>query len=329
MTARQRFRETMAYGKPDRVPYFEEGLRDEVLARWRDEGMPSDPGDGQSLLPTDRRERIAVNLDPIPALDDAPAYDLPLSELRRRLDPNDPHRLPEDWDACVARWSAREHVLELPLHRGFFLSMGVHGWVRFPGAIYLLKDDPARARAIMSIFADCYAALAERVLGDVDVDMVSFSEPIGGNDGPLLDPAQYADTCLASYQPIMQACRRHGVPTITLITYANGRPLVKGILEAGFDCLWACEVNTEAMDYRSLREAFGPDLRLIGGIDLDVLLGGKEAIRREILAKVPPLLEQGGYVPLADGRVRSNVPFESYRYYRELLAQVCEGRAGL
>ena len=83
------------------------------------------------------------------------------------------------------------------------------------------------------------------------------------------------------------------------------------------------------MDYRSLREAFGPDLRLIGGIDLDVLLGGKEAIRREILAKVPPLLEQGGYVPLADGRVRSNVPFESYRYYRELLAQVCEGRAGL
>ena len=49
-------------------------------------------------------------------------------------------------------------------------------------------------------------------------------------------------------------------------------------------------------------------------------------IRREIETKVPPLLEQGGYVPLADGRVRANVPFENYAYYRELLAKIT--RAG-
>jgi hypothetical protein len=40
MNSRQRFLETMRYGKPDRAPYFEEGIRDEVLAVWRQQGLP-------------------------------------------------------------------------------------------------------------------------------------------------------------------------------------------------------------------------------------------------------------------------------------------------
>ena len=39
--------------------------------------------------------------------------------------------------------------------------------------------------------------------------------------------------------------------------------------------------------------------------------------------KVPRLLEQGGYAPLLDGRVRENVPWDNYCYYRELLERLC------
>jgi hypothetical protein len=78
------------------------------------------------------------------------------------------------------------------------------------------------------------------------------------------------------------------------------------------------------MDYRELRHEFGRDLRLIGGIDLDVLRRDKDAILREVQEKVPPLLAEGGYVPLADGRVREDVPFENYVYYRRLLEQITE-----
>ena len=31
MSNRERFHETMRYGRPDRLPYFEEGIRDEVV----------------------------------------------------------------------------------------------------------------------------------------------------------------------------------------------------------------------------------------------------------------------------------------------------------
>jgi uroporphyrinogen decarboxylase len=93
----------------------------------------------------------------------------------------------------------------------------------------------------------------------------------------------------------------------------------------GFNCLWACEVNIEAMDYGAIRGELGRDLRLIGGIDLDALRFGKDAIRREVEEKVPPLVAEGGYVPLADGRVREDVTFENYAYYRRLLEEVTRG----
>ncbi len=74
-----------------------------------------------------------------------------------------------------------------------------------------------------------------------------------------------------------------------------------------------------------MRREFGKELRLIGGIDLNVLRYGKEAIKREVEENVPSLLAEGGYVPLADGRVRDDVPFENYTYYRQLLKEVVAG----
>jgi hypothetical protein len=76
------------------------------------------------------------------------------------------------------------------------------------------------------------------------------------------------------------------------------------------------------MDYGDLRREFGRDLRLIGGIDTDVLRQDKPAIQREIEEKVPPLLAEGGYIPLADGRIRADIPFENYVYYRQMLEKV-------
>ena len=321
MTGRERFRETVRFGTPDRVPYFEEGLRDDVLEQWHHQGLPED-ADLRALFHTDRRERIGVNLEPLPGVKKWPTSRRGLKALRRRLNADDPARLPEDWAAQVAGWRERDHVLELPIHRGFFLSMGVGDWARFVDVMVLLADAPTLVREIMGIFGEFSARLADRVLKEVEVDFVTFSEPIGGNDGPLLSPAQYEEFALSSYRPVLDVLARHGVETLCFVTYANARPLIPCVLKAGFNCLWACEVNAEAMDYRELRREFGRDLRLIGGIDLDTLLLGKAAIRREILTKVPPLLAQGGYIPLADGRVRADVPFENYVYYRRLLEKV-------
>ena len=323
MTTRRRFAETLRYGRPDRVPYFEEGLRDDVLKAWRAQGLAADADLG-AMFQTDRWERIEVDVEPRPKLEKWPTSRRGLQALRRRLDPSDPGRLPDNWQRRVKAWRRRRHVLQLPVHRGFFLAMGVRTWARFIEVCYQLADAPALVHEIMAIHAEFCARLAGRILQDVKVDFASFSEPIGGNNDPLLSPRTYERFALSSYQPVMDVLRKGGVETLVFVTYANARALLPTVLDAGFDCLWACEARTRAMDYRALRRQFGPSLRLIGGIDVNVLLRGKAAIRREVERKVPPLLAQGGYIPLADGRVRPNVPLEHYLYYRRLLEKVTQ-----
>jgi hypothetical protein len=324
MNSRERFRETMRYGKPDRVPYFEEGIRDEVLRAWQKQGLPPD-ADLSRMFPSDHREEIIVELEPMPTPRVWPTSKPELEAFQQSLDPHDSRRLPARWAKCVRAWQTRDHVLMLRVHRGFFLSMGVHGWQRFTEVVRLVIEDPQFVRAFMTMQGEFAAELAERVLREVHIDAAVFTEPIGGSDRPLISPQMYEQFVLTSYAPVFDVLGRYGVETIVFRTFANSRMLIPSILKYGFNCLWACEVNIDAMDYRDLRREFGRDLRLIGGIDLDALRHDKEAIRREVEEKVPPLVADGGYVPLADGRVREDVPFENYVYYRQLLEKVTQG----
>jgi hypothetical protein len=317
----------MGYGRADRVPFFEEGLRDEVLRAWRKQGMPSEAAIGE-IFSFDRRVEIMPELDPLPELEKWPTSLSELEGLRRRLDVDDPERLPADWPERVRAWRENGETLLLRVNRGFFQTMGVSDWRRFSEVIYLIKDDPRLVHELLELQAVFGARLAERVLQEVKIDAAIFSEPIAGSSGSLISPRMYEEFVLPCYDLILEVLRRHGVKTIIFRTYANASVLLPSVLKRGFNCLWACEINTNVIDYCELRREYGGDLRLIGGIDVDVLRLDQEAIRREVEEKVPPLLEQGGYVPLANGRVREYVPYENYVYYRELLERIAGTRGG-
>jgi hypothetical protein len=176
----------------------------------------------------------------------------------------------------------------------------------------------------MAVIGSFATRLTGEVLSEVEVDALVFSEPIGGNHGPLISPQTYESLVLPSYEPLLASARGHGVRTFICRTYANIEALIPSLLKWGIDCLWACEVEPAVMNYPRLRKTYGRELKLIGGIDLDALRGSRAAVRAAIEA-VAPLTKEGGYIPLADGRVRPDVPFENYLYYRELLKKLTHG----
>jgi hypothetical protein len=313
----------MGYGKPDRVPYFHEGMEEDVIQEWRKQGLPSD-ADVYEMFHFDRREEIEPDLEPHLRLRKRPNSTSELDRLRGALNPNEGGRLPRGWSALVHKWQTRDHPLFLRLHRGFFLSMGVEGWKRFAEVMVLTLRDPDFVRETMRVQGEFSARIAERVLQDAEIDAAVFTEPIAENRGPLISPKMYEDLVLKSYEPILAVLRRYRVDTLIVLTFANIRSLLPSLVKWGFNCLWACEAPQKAMDYRDVRREFGRDLRLIGGIDLDVLRLNKESIKKEIYAKVPPLLADGGFVPLADGRVRKDIPLENYLHYRRLFEEVTQ-----
>ncbi|SPF50240.1 hypothetical protein SBDP1_850101 [Syntrophobacter sp. SbD1] len=145
MNSRERFLEVMRFGKPDRVPYFEEGIRDEVLKVWRKQGLKRGV-DLRKVFPSDRHAELEPDVDPVPQIKKWPASLPELAVLRKSLDYSDDGRLPGDLTVHIKAGKARAYPLMLRVHRGFFLSMGIRGWDRFRELIELLIYDPQLVR---------------------------------------------------------------------------------------------------------------------------------------------------------------------------------------
>jgi uroporphyrinogen-III decarboxylase len=322
MNNKHRFNNIMNFRETDRTLYFEEGIRKEVLNKWNIKNS-----DYQKQFKVDYREEIIPDIDVKPAYKKWPSTLKELNELKRRLNPNDSNRLPKNFYKKTKKWKARDYPIILRVHRGFFLSMGVYDNHRFLEVLHMLIENPTFVIEYMNIQGEFAAVLAENILKEINVDAVYFSEPIGSNVSSLISPQMYEEFVLESYKPLLNVCEKYEIQTKIFLTYANASALIPSILKYGINCLWACEVNCKEMDYINLRKSFGKDLRLIGGIDLDTLLKDKESIKKEIISKVPALIEQGGYIPLADGRVRPNISFENYSYYRNLIEDIIQGKS--
>lgn len=320
MNSRERFLKTVQGGQPDHPPLFPEGIREEVLLSWYTQGLPGDI-DLQNLFYYDQFDQLDPDVYPKPEITNwsTPQQLLPI--LRQRLDPEDPHRLPHDWSALVKGWRDRQHPLFVRIHQGLFLSLGIEDWRSFAPAILRLIDQPDFVREILAIQADFSARLAEKVLRQVNLDGVIFSEPIAGNHGALISAEMYRAFALQSYKPIFDILRDHQVPAIIWRSYANPANLLPEVVKYPFNVLWLCETPPDALTPAQVRQLIGSNVTLIGGIDSDVLRQDNQAIQRAVAA-VQPFVEEGRFIPLADGRVREDVPYSNYAFYRQELNRV-------
>ena len=319
MNGRQRFAAALRYHKLDRIPRFEEGIRDDVRLAWELEGLPVG-ADLVEYFGYDAREEIEFDLEPHPQPQSWPENASELADFKSRFNPDHPTRELANLSDRILNWQTRTYPLILRVQRGFFLSMGVEDWRRFNRTMELTKDEPGFVAEILRLQGELSADLSQRLLGKISVDAALFSEPIGGNHGPLISPRMYRDLVLPSYQPVLEVLKQYGVEIVIARTYANPRPLIPLFLEAGINCLWAVE-PPETIDYCQLRREFGKDLRLIGGIDTDALRCGRKAISSAV-RHLEPLVLEGGIIPLLDGRVRDDVSYADYLFYRKLLLEL-------
>ena len=319
MNSRQRFLASLLGRALDHPPLFPEGLRPEVIRRWRKQGLP--PGKHPAdLFYYDDFEELLPDVYPSPALADWSDKKKALQLLGERLDPADPRRLPRGWKRSLRRWLERDYPLLLRIHPGLFLSLGVEEWGRFAEVALLLADDPGFVAEVLAVQAAFSARLAELILRQVDVDAVVFSEPIAGNHGPLISPRMFRELVLPSLAPIFEVLERFQVPVLIWRSYADPGLLVREVAASQINAgactaLWLCETPPGRLAYPALRRELGPEIALIGGIDADVLYQTPAEIRQAV-ETVQPLLPQGRFIPLADGRVRPDVPYANYAFYR-------------
>ena len=329
MDARQRFLETMRYGAPDHVPYVDEEVREETLARWYREGFPhgrtvAEVFDLDCWEVFGAREEVALDLYPHPDFTGRLQGRADVERWKRAHNPARPRRYPRGWSRHVQRWAKRTHPLGIRVCRGFLLSLMVGGWESLTDLLYMIYDAPDLVAGMTGFLADFLVEVLTPALEAAQFDYALFDEPIASNTAPVVGPDVFGRFMQPLYRRLCDLLEAHGVGVRILDSHGQVRELIPAVLEAGINTLWIGNTGPAGLDYVALRREYGCDLRLIGGIDVRVLEADPAALEAEIMRVVPPLLEQGGTVPLVDGRVREYVPYGNYRAYRELIRRLAE-----
>jgi uroporphyrinogen decarboxylase len=312
------------FGSPDRIPYRDEEVRRETLDMWREEGMPKDK-DLSELFDLDRWEKVPLNLGMLPQFEGRLRSRRDFEKLKMSYDPFDESRYPEDWTRLVEGWSTRDYPLGIDVWPGLFRPLNVSGPSTLRDLIVLMYREPELVAEMTEFIADFSIQVIGRALDELDIDYAVVREAIADNNGPIISPASFERFVIPPYRKIVEVLHDHNIDLIAFSAFGNVKKLIPLCLRAGVNGLRCSGTRSSGVDYVSLRRRYGAELFLIGGLDVEILTRGKEAIRREIKSKVPYLIESGGYVPTVDNRVRENVSFQNYAFYRALIADLARG----
>lgn len=245
--------------------------------------------------------------------------------LKARYDPASPARCPEWWSDLVRGLQGRDYPVILPYVGAIGFYSRFREWMGTQNACTVFYDDPALAHEMAEFIADFTIRTIDRAIRDVDVDAFMWFEDYAFKTGPLISPSIFREFLLAPYRRVNDVLRSHGIDIIIQDTDGNPEVLLPLHLEAGINVFYPIECAA-GMDPVEIRKKYGRDLLLWGGIDKRELAKDKDAIERELLYKLPPLLEDGGYIPMLDHTVPPDVPYENWFYYLEMKRKIAEGR---
>lgn len=236
-----------------------------------------------------------------------------------RLQPDLPSRVGGDWVAQLKEIRQPSSVLWVIADRwgGFFGPLrNLLGVENLCMAFYM---DSGFVEEMMDTIADYVIALAGQLLDHIEVDVFGLWEDMAYNHGPLIGPDLVRRYMLPRYRRVVEFVRGRGVKWVSLDSDGRVDALVPIWLEAGINVIYPFEVAA-GMDVVAMRREYGRELRMYMGIDKRALARGPKAIDEEI-ARVRPLIEEGGYVPNVDHSLPPDISYDSFRYYMDHLAQ--------
>lgn len=174
----------------------------------------------------------------------------------------------------------------------------------------LLYDEPETVHKALALVAD-FAIEATRVMVEMGVDAVLYSDDYGSSLQPLISPEHFRTFIVPQLARIVREAKRMGTRPIL---HSDGciAPLLKDIHSAGFEGLHPIE-RCPGMDLAAVKRAYGADLCLFGNVDnKDVLVNGTpqdvEAMVRACIRAAAP---GGGYCLSSDHSVHDDIPNEN------------------
>lgn len=225
-------------------------------------------------------------------------------------------------------WAALEENHHKWVEAGHFITYGIWGpgydvwanWVvgteRFLMAI---AQDPDWCREMQIFAAERAVYFGEMMLErGYDFDAIRIPDDLGYRNGLLFSPTSFDYVIRPAHEILCDWAKSHGIVR-WLHSCGNVMDLLPRLIEIGWQALNPLEIKA-GMDPLAMKRDYGDALTLEGGIDVRTMLDLGE-MEREVEAKIPTLMEGGGYIYHSDHSVPDDVSFENYCHLIELVKQ--------
>ncbi|MFC1528612.1 uroporphyrinogen decarboxylase family protein [Candidatus Latescibacterota bacterium] len=352
MKSNDRFYKCLHFQPVDHVVDMEFGYWNEIHELWQEEGLPQGLDTHEKLelyFGLERRYRPPINVliqpefeieeisvrdgyryyydndhvlcrVPVDSRTTMPEHlEYPLksrqdweNSIKPKLYPDNPGRFPDNIVEQIGDALDKDYMPWLYVGSLFGRLRNFSG---FENVCYMLYDAPDLVDEIIQHMADLTCTILERVMPYVRgrILVAHLWEDICFNAGPMISPEYFREHLVPRYKQITDILRTYGIDRVIVDCDGYIDPLITGWLEAGVNVMFPLE-RASGSDPVELRQKYGRDLLLMGGIDKRKIAKGGDEIVRE-LEYLAPLVEKGGYIPHCDHLCPADVTLEKYRYY--------------
>jgi hypothetical protein len=227
------------------------------------------------------------------------------------------------WEAQARQHLETGRVVTVSIPGGFDEPRELMGDAALCEAYY---TQPELVRDMLETITETAYQVLERVSARVTVDQLFVHEDMAGKSGPLIGPRQVEGFIRPYYRPVWDMLRAGGARLFSMDSDGDMTPLLPSLLEAGINTLYPIE-PAAGMDMVKVRQAYGQQLAMLGGIDKHVLRRSQAEITAELEYKIPPMVRSGGCVLGLDHRIPNGTPLEHYRFYIDTAWKIMEREA--
>ncbi len=371
MTGRERYLETLLFGKPDKIPFSPGGPREKTLKRWHQEGLPEEVSwfdyvcqkiGLQKESSSQKRVSLQVNFKMIPTFEEkvlehknghyivqdwmgniteiSDEYDFTyirrakdfvtrkwhkfpvetpadFEEMKKRYNPDDPDRYPDKFNELVGIAKERDYVVTISFS-GIFWQL--REWCGFEPLCMMLIEQPEFVKEMAEFWISFVSKTMARVLDSGVVDCMRISEDMAYKEKSMISPEMTREFLLPGWKRWGLEARQAGVPIFDVDSDGRIDELIPIWLEAGANVCDPIEVAA-GCDINEYRARFGRKMAYRQGVDKRCIAKGGKSIEAE-LARIEPVVKDGGYIPGCDHGVPFDISLENFVYYSKLLAEM-------
>jgi uroporphyrinogen decarboxylase len=181
-------------------------------------------------------------------------------------------------------------------------------------------EKPGFVKEMVSFWTEFVSKTMARVLDAGVLDRIGISEDMAYKEKSMISPAMTREFLMPSYVRWVREARQAGVQVIDMDSDGKIDELIPIWIDSAINVCDPIEVAA-GNDINEYRRTFGHAIAYTGGVDKRCIAKGGAAIEEEI-ARIAPVVRDGGYVPGCDHGVPFDISWPDFLHYGRLLADL-------